>query len=136
MIAFFTSEAGMSLIGLILGWFFRYKQERDSQILELIARQNQNMNDAEKRTNRRFWVVGDTFRAMMLGLIVFSFVAVIIAGFVNVPVVLEVMHQRGWLFWKKDVSKFVEVNGVFFPPEIRKGLMLMMAFYLGQIRTK
>lgn len=136
MISFITSEAGMSLIGLMMGWFFRYKTDRDAQILNLLSRNNQNMNDADGRANRGGWNVGDFFRGALLALIIISFLSVILAGFANVPVVLETMHERGWWFWKKPSTEFVEVNGVFFPPEIRKSLMLMMAFFLGQIRNK
>ena len=136
MLAFLTSEAGMSLIGLVMGWFFRYKQERDAQIIDALRYGDQSMNQADERSNRTRWVVGDFFRGALLSLIIVSFLSVILAGFLNVPVVLETLHTRGWLFWKKEVSKFVEINGVFFPPEIRKSLLLMMAFYLGQIRSK
>jgi len=126
MIAFLTSEAGLSLIGLLTGYFFRYNAERNKAVNDRIAGRDDSMDRASKRDG------GTWMRRAIMGVVAFVIVAVIAAGFVNVPVVVENEVTKGILFWKKVVTEFVTVNGVLFPSEVRKAFLMLCAYYLGQ----
>jgi len=126
MIAFLTSEAGLSLIGLVVGYFFRYNAERNAAINARLVARDDSMDRASKRDG------GTWMRRAILGILAFVIVSVIFAGFVNVPVVVENEVTKGILFWKKAVTEFVTVNGVLFPSEVRKAFLMLCAYYLGQ----
>jgi len=126
MIAFLTSEAGLSLIGLVVGYFFRYNAERNAAINARLVARDDSMDRAAKRDG------GTWMRRAILGILAFVIVSVIFAGFVNVPVVVENEVTKGILFWKKAVTEFVTVKGVLFPSEVRKAFLMLCAYYLGQ----
>jgi hypothetical protein len=128
MISFLTSEAGMTILGLLGGWWMRYMTERNKHFFAVLEAREKSMDAAAKRDpNGGTWM-----RRAIYALIAVSFLSVIAAGFMDVPVVLEQTASKGILFWKKSVTEFVTINGVFFPPEVRKAFLLLCAFYLGQ----
>jgi Na+/H+ antiporter NhaD/arsenite permease-like protein len=127
MLSFLTSEAGMSLIGLVMGFFFRQKAEREKAINARVTGRDDSMDRAAARSSGGTWM-----RRALFGLVAFVFVAVILAPFLNEPVIVENSVQKGILFWKRTVTEFVTVEGVLFPAEIRRAFLCFIAFYLGQ----
>jgi hypothetical protein len=128
MLSFLTSEAGMALIGLVMGFVFRQKAEREKAVNARIVQSNGSMGAAAARTSNG----GTWMRRALFGLIAFVFVAVILAPFLDEPVIVENSVQKGILFWRRTVVEFVSVDGVLFPAEIRRAFMAFIAFYLGQ----
>jgi hypothetical protein len=129
---FLMSESGLAVIGAAGGFMFRHiaenrKNNRDFQLASLSA-----LSGAQDAAAARGGVGGTAMRRMIYGLVAFMFVSVVVAGFTGVPVVVEVVTQKGALFWKHSVTEFVSVDGVLFPPEVRKGFLALLGFYLGQ----
>jgi hypothetical protein len=128
MISFLTSEAGMTAISLFGGWIMRYMTEKNKLFFDTLKARDGSMDAAATRTADG----GKWMRRAIYFTIAFTIVAVIFAGYVNVPVVVENEVTRGILFWKKTITEFVTVNGVLFPVEMRKAFLMLCAFYLGQ----
>jgi len=128
MMTWLMSEAGMAALGLLGGWLMRYQTEKNKHYFDVLMAREKSMEAAAHRDGNG----GTWMRRAIYLLIVFSFVSIVVAGFMDVPVVLEQTVTKGWLFWKKTVTEFVTINGVFFPPEIRRAFLLLCAFYLGQ----
>ena len=128
MIAFLTSEAGMTAISLLGGWFMRYMTERNKLFFDTLKARDASMDAAAARTADG----GKWMRRAIYFTVAFTIVAVIFAGFAEVPVVVENQVVKGIFFWKKTVTEFVTVNGVLFPVEMRKAFLMLCGFYLGQ----
>lgn len=132
MIEFLTSEAGIGVLGAGFGFIARHFAEQrkanHDMIMEAIRQRDDSMDRAAERTRDG----GTWMRRALYFLMAIIFVSVIVAGFVGIPVVIEVVAQKGFLFWKHSVTDFVTVNGVVFPPEIRKAFLHFIGFYLGQ----
>jgi len=132
---FLTSEAGLSLLTLAVGWFFRNKTENDKReadrqmrVIEALDKRDESMNKAAERTKDG----GTWMRRALYFLVAFIFVVVMVAPFLGQSVALEIEVSKGILFWKKTATEILMVDGVFFPPEVRKAFLMFMAFYLGQ----
>ena len=128
MIAFLTSEAGLTMLSLFGGWVMRYQTEKNKFFFETLKARDGSMDAAAKRTKDG----GTWMRRAILGLVAFVLVMVILAPFFGEAVVIENAVQKGFWFWKKTVIEFVSVEGVLFPAEIRKAFIMLCAFYLGQ----
>lgn len=128
MLSFLTSEAGMTAISLLGGWVMRYMTEKNKLFFDTLKARDGSMDAAAKRTADG----GKWMRRAIYITIAFTIVSVTLAGFVQVPVVVENEVTRGILFWKKTITEFVTVNGVLFPVEMRKAFLMLCAFYLGQ----
>lgn len=130
MIDWLTSEAGMTAMSLVGGFFMRQKAEREKAINARIAQREASMEAAASRTKDG----GTWMRRAILGLVALIFVAVVAAGFFQTPVVHEIVDKKSavWGFLTKTVTSFVTTEGVFFPPEIRQAFLMLCAFYLGQ----
>ena len=130
MLDFLLSEAGISVLGAGGGFIARQYAESARATrefrLKAIKASTESMDAAATRPG------GVAMRRAIYGLVAFMFVAVIFAGFKGIPVVVETEVQKGLLFWKKTVTEFTEIHGVLFPPEARKGFLLILSFYLGQ----
>lgn len=130
MLEWLTSEAGMTAMSLVGGFFMRQKAEREKAINARITAQEKSMDAAAKRDGAG----GTWMRRGILLLVAIIMVAVVAAGFFQVPVVHEITDEKSAVFGflKKTVTTFVTTDGVFFPPEIRKAFLMLCAFYLGQ----
>ena len=106
----------------------RYMTEKNKLFFDTLKARDGSMDAAATRTSDG----GKWMRRAIYFTIAFTIVAVIFAGYVNVPVVVENEVTRGILFWKKTITEFVTVNGVLFPVEMRKAFLMLCAFYLGQ----
>ena len=118
----------MTAISLLGGWVMRYMTEKNKLFFDTLKARDGSMDAAATRTSDG----GKWMRRAIYFTIAFTIVAVIFAGYVNVPVVVENEVTRGILFWKKTITEFVTVNGVLFPVEMRKAFLMLCAFYLGQ----
>ena len=128
MLSFIMSEAGMTAISLLGGWFMRYMTERNKLFFDTLKARDASMDAAASRTADG----GKWMRRAIYITVAFTIVAVIFAGFAEVPVVVENQVTKGIFFWKKTVTEFVTVNGVLFPVEMRKAFLMLCGFYLGQ----
>ena len=128
MISFLTSEAGMTAVSLLGGWLMRYMTERNKLFFDVVKARDASMDAAAARTADG----GKWMRRAIYLTVAFTIVAVIFAGFMEVPVVVENQVSKGIFFWKKTVTEFVTVNGVLFPAEMRKAFLMLCGFYLGQ----
>ena len=122
------SEAGMTAISLLGGWLMRYMTERNKLFFDTLKARDASMDAAAARTADG----GKWMRRAIYITVAFTIVAVIFAGFAEVPVVVENQVVKGIFFWKKTVTEFVTVNGVLFPVEMRKAFLMLCGFYLGQ----
>ena len=122
------SEAGMTAISLLGGWLMRYMTERNKLFFDTLKARDASMDAAATRTADG----GKWMRRAIYITVAFTIVAVIFAGFAEVPVVVENQVTKGIFFWKKTVTEFVTVNGVLFPVEMRKAFLMLCGFYLGQ----
>jgi len=127
------SEPILALIGTAIGWLFRQfaetrKANRDFQLAALKAT-GASMDAAAKRVDSKF---GELMQQSIFLLVATMFLAVIVAGYVNVPVIVETVQTKGMLFWKRDVTEFASLQGVLFPQEVRQAFIIILTFYFGQ----
>jgi hypothetical protein len=127
------SEPILALVGTAIGWAFRQfaetrKANRDFQMLALQAT-TQSMDAAAQRANSKF---GEMMQQSIFLLVAVMFLSVIVAGYVNVPVIVEAVQSKGILFWRRDVTEFVSLQGVLFPQEVRQAFIIILTFYFGQ----
>ena len=80
----------------------------------------------------RSGVGGTWMRRAIYCLIAGMFASIVVAGFMEVPVVVEVERKVGFLFWRHMETFFETIQGVLFPVEIRQGFLALLGFYLGQ----
>lgn len=106
----------------------RYMTERNKLFFDTLKARDASMDAAAARTADG----GKWMRRAIYFTVAFTIVAVIFAGFAEVPVVVENQVTKGIFFWKKTVTEFVTVNGVLFPVEMRKAFLMLCGFYLGQ----
>lgn len=85
----------------------------------------QSMERAEK-TSGGVWI-----RRAIYFLVAFSFVSIIVAGFADVPVVIENEVTKGFLFWQRTVLEYVTVEGVPFLAVNKTAFLALVSFYLG-----
>lgn len=137
MIEWLTSEAGMTALSVVGGFWMRHQAEKRKEVaaihkrsIEALSARDQSMNQAAERTKDG----GTWMRRAFFGLIAFMFVAIVVAGFVHTPVVHEITDNKSalWGFLKKTVTTFVTTEGVFLPPEIRQAFLMLVGFYVGQ----
>lgn len=128
MLDFLASEAGVTMLSLVGGWFMRYQTESRKHYFNVLKAREESMNAAAERTKSG----GTWMRRMIYGLVAVMLLAVVYAGFVDVPVIVENEVNKGMLFWKRTVTEFVTVNGVLLPTEVRKAFLMLCGFYLGQ----
>lgn len=135
MISFLTSEAGLTLVSLFVGWFFRWQTEgrkHQYNLNELAIKSLAARDDSMDRAYKRDKDGGTWMRRAIYILIAIMFIGFMVAGFLDKPLLFETEVTKGALFWKRTVVEYVNAVGVFFPPEIRKAFLMLCAFYLGQ----
>jgi len=127
-----TLEAVLPLVSGSVGFVFRQFAEARREIFD-IAKERVVASDASRDAAAARSGEGGTWmrRAIYL-LIAGMFVSIVVAGFMEVPVVVEVQRKVGFLFWKHMETFFETIQGVLFPVEIRQGFLALLGFYLGQ----
>jgi len=137
MLEWLTSEAGMTALSVLGGFWMRHQAEKrkeaaaiHTRALEALDKRDKSMDAAAARTKDG----GTWMRRAIYFLIASMFAAIIIAGFTGVPVVHEITENKSAIFGflKKTVTTFVTTDGVFFPPEVRQAFLMLCGFYLGQ----
>ncbi len=129
MLESLTLEAVIPLVSSGVGFLFRQFADARRDVFEIAkerALTNSAIHDAAAARG------GTWIRRGIYFLIAGVFIAVIVAGFVRIPVVVETEVHKGILFWQKVVKEFVTIDGVLFPVEIRQGFLALLGFYLGQ----
>ena len=71
-------------------------------------------------------------RGVLVGIVAISFLAVLAAGFLDIPVVIESETTKRFMFWSKTYTEYVELHGVPFLKENRLALTTMLFFLFGQ----
>lgn len=135
MISFLTSEAGLTLISLVVGWWFRQQTESRNhsyKLTELAIKKIKARDDSMNRAADRTKVGGTWMRRAIYVLVALMMGSMMLAGFMEKELLFEVETQKGILFWKRMVTEYVNATGVFLPPEVRKSFLMLCAFYLGQ----
>ena len=132
MTEFLLSEPGLAIVSPIIGNYFRQKAESlkaDREFKLAVANANSAIHDAAaaRTANGGTWM-----RRALYFLIAFMFVGLVVAGFMNVPIILEQEVPKGFLFWRHMETVYETVQGFLMPTEIRQALVVFLGFYLGQ----
>ena len=116
--------------GAVLGQAFRHLAEsRKNQHNEKMALIDAREKSAEKASGRG----GVWIRRILIGAVVFAFLAAVLAAFFGQPVVLEHELSRNFLgIMKWDKLKYVVVDGVVILKENRPAFESAFGFYFGQ----
>lgn len=132
LLEFALSEPGLALISPMIGNFFRQRAESAKAKHERkLARAGVNIeihDAAAARTKDG----GTWMRRALYGLIAFTFVSLAIAGFMEIPIILEQEVPKGFLFWRHMETVYDTVQGFLLPREIRQALIVFLGYYLGQ----
>lgn len=127
-----TLEAVLPILSGTVGFVFRQIADTRREIFE-IAKERVAASDASRdAAAARAGKGGTWMRRAIYFLIAGMFVSIVVAGFMEVPVIVEVERTVGWLFWRHVETFFETINGVLFPVEIRQGFLALLGFYLGQ----
>ena len=127
-----TLEAILPIASAGIGFVFRMFADSRREIFE-IAKERALLNQAaHDAAAKRSGAGGTWMRRAIYILIAFMFVSIVVAGFMEVPVIVEVERKVGWLFWRHTELFFETIQGVLFPVEIRQGFLALLGFYLGQ----
>lgn len=129
---FALSEPGLALISPMIGNYFRskaeaLKAEREFKLAAVRANTESHDAAAERTKDGGTWM-----RRALYGLIAFTFVSLAIAGFMEIPIILEQEVPKGFLFWRHMETVYDTVQGFLLPREIRQALIVFLGFYLGQ----
>jgi hypothetical protein len=114
-----------NVVSQVLGIFTHMAKaqvERRSALLSLAEKSRER---AEKTNG------GVMIRRGIYLLISVAFISIIVAGFMQIPVVIENVVTKGAFFWKKEVNEYVTVTGVPFLDANRRAMFALLTFYLG-----
>lgn len=121
-----TNMAG----GALLGQAFRHLAESRKNQHELNMANTKHIEQTKKSAEKRggVWV-----RRVLIGAVVFAFLAAVLAAFFGQPVVLEHELGRNLLgIFKWEKLKYVVVDGVVILKENRPAFESAFGFYFGQ----
>lgn len=93
--------------------------------MEVFDAQERSMERAEK-TSGGVWM-----RRAIYVLVAFSFVSIVIAGWMGHPVVIEHEVTKGFWIFKKQVLEYITINGVPFLSANKTAFLAIVSFYLG-----
>lgn len=127
-----TLEAILPVVSGGIGFVFRQFAEATRRQFEMAKEKSILSRESHDAAAKRAGKGGTWMRRAIYLLIAGMFAAIVIAGFMKVPVVVETDVHKGILFWQKVVKEFVTIDGVLFPVEIRQGFLALLGFYLGQ----
>lgn len=127
-----TLEALIPMVTGSLGFVFRQIADSRREVFEIAKEKSILNRESHDAAAKRAGAGGTWMRRAIYLLIAGMFAAIVVAGFMKVPVVVETDVHKGILFWQKVVKEFVTIDGVLFPVEIRQGFLALLGFYLGQ----
>lgn len=127
-----TLEALLPMVSGTLGFVFRAIADTRRELFEIAKERVQASDASRDAAAARSGAGGTWMRRAIYFLIAGMFAAIVVAGFLEVPVVVEVERKVGFLFWKHVETFFETINGLLFPVEIRQGFLALLGFYLGQ----
>tara|TARA_R110000823_G_scaffold297453_1_gene417574 strand:+ start:395 stop:790 length:396 start_codon:yes stop_codon:yes gene_type:complete len=101
-------------------------------IRELSNARREAWSMGEKSMERAASVNGGVWvRRAIYALVAFSFVSIIVAGFMRVPVIIENEVTKGFLFWQRTAMEYIAVDGVPFLAVNKTAFLALVSFYLG-----
>ena len=116
---------GFSTVSFLLKSLNDARKETHNILMAEFEANEGSMNRAEK-TNGGTWMR----RAIYL-LVAFSFVSIVIAGWMGEPIIIENIATKGLLFWKREVIEYTTINGVPFLDANKTAFLAIVSFYLG-----
>lgn len=115
--------------GALAGFAFR-------QIAQVMATYQANLLSNQKASDesrdRAASRGGKWIRRGLYMLVAAGFLSVIVAGFMEVPVVVETARKVGWWPFRQEITEFITIDGVLFLKENRQAFLAMLTFYFGQ----
>lgn len=116
---------GFSTVSFLLKSLNDARRETHNILMAEFEANESSMNRAEK-TSGGVWMR----RAIYL-LVAFSFVSIVIAGWMGEPIIIENLTTKGFWIFKKEVVDYVTINGVPFLDANKTAFLAICSFYLG-----
>ena len=122
-------------LGIVLRLWNEHSKDKAKQhnMMMAAATKRQEFIDKAKEAT-----VASTFlQSMMMFMVVSAFIIVagfsLLAGYLEQPLVVEQVVTKGFWIFSKEVTEFVQVNGVFLPEEFRLVVIAATEFIFGAI---
>lgn len=132
MISFLTSSAGIAFLGSAMGFLFRYFAQRELHSHQFLLATQKATTESQDAADKRGGTGGTWTRRVIFAFIAVMFLFLMVAAWQNIPTVVEVLERKRFLFWSKESTSMVPVDGYFFPEELRRCLIYIVTFYFGQ----
>lgn len=115
--------------GVTAGFLFRQVATIFGTIRDAVRGNRDSNDDSRDKAAARggVWI-----RRGLYLLVAAGFLSVLVAGFMEVPVVVETTKKVGWWPFRSEQLEFVTVQGVLFIKENRTAFLAMLTFYFGQ----
>lgn len=115
--------------GVTAGFLFRQVASVVSIISKAAGKKRDSNDDSRDKAASRG---GAWIRRGLYLLVAAGFLSVLLAGFMDIPVVVEITKKVGWWPFRSEHIEFVTVEGVLFIKENRTAFLAMLTFYFGQ----
>ena len=127
-----TAESIAALIGGAGGFLARQYAENAKRVhAERMAMHKATEDSITAARAMQGWPTA-LLRGVLVSIVAISFLAILAAGFFNVPVIVESETTKRFLWWTKTSVEYAELNGVPFLKENRLALTTMLFFLFGQ----